>query len=206
LSSKLDLGDIVDLRAYERERPDLQRRVFALKSRRRVGVGPIVTLLFENRETIRFQIQEMARAEKMISDDQILGELEAYNPLIPDAGELSATLFVELTSKAELEEWLPKLVGIERSVELRFGAGEDAEVVRAEPEASHEQQLTREDVTASVHYIRFQLTPAQVEVFASGPVRLAVNHPAYQQETELTTETGAELLADLRGEPAPAGG
>jgi hypothetical protein len=192
----------VDLRAYERERPDLQRRVLALKRRRRVAVGPIVTLLFENRETIRFQIQEMARAEKMLQDEQILEELEVYNALIPERGELSATMFIELTSKEELEEWLPKLVGIERSVELRLGD----EAVRAEPEQAHEEQLTREDVTASVHYIRFQLSPQQVERFAAGPVRLAIDHPAYKHEVELTDETGAELLADLRGEPAPAAG
>ena len=202
MGPKLELTDIVDLRAYERERPELQRRVFALKRRRRVAVGPIVTLLFENRDTIRFQIQEMARAEKMLRDEQILTELETYNPLIPEAGELSATLFIELTSKAELEEWLPKLVGIERSVELRVGD----EVVKAEPEAAHEQQLTREDITASVHYIRFQLSPQQVERFASDPVQLAVNHPAYQQQVDLTEETRRELLADLRGEPAPAAG
>jgi hypothetical protein len=199
---KLELSDIVDLRAYERERPELQQRVFALKRRRRVSVGPFVTLLFENRDTIRFQIQEMARAEKMLRDEQIAEELDIYNPLIPEAGELSATLFVELTSKAELEEWLPKLVGVERAAELRFGD----DVVRAEPEAAHDSQLTRQDVTASVHYIRFQLAPEQVERFASGPVRLAINHPAYQEEVELSDETRAELLADLRGEPAPVAG
>ncbi|MBV8985868.1 MAG: DUF3501 family protein, partial [Acidimicrobiia bacterium] len=132
MASKLDLNDIVDLRAYERERPELQQRVLALKRRRRIAVGPIVTLLFENRETIRFQIQEMARAEKMLRDEQILEELEVYNPLIPDAGELSATMFIELTSKPELEEWLPKLVGVERSVQLRLGD----EIVKAEPEAA----------------------------------------------------------------------
>ena len=202
MATKLALNDIVDLRAYERERPDLQRRVLALKRRRRVAVGPIVTTLFENRETIRFQVQEMARAEKMLQDEQILEELEVYNPLIPERGELSATMFVELTSKEELEEWLPKLVGIERSVELRLGE----EAVRAEPEQAHEEQLTREDVTASVHYIRFQLSPQQVERFAAGPVRLAIDHPAYKHEVELTDEMGAELLADLRGEPAPAAG
>jgi hypothetical protein len=199
---KLELADIVDLRAYERERPELQRRVLALKRRRRVSIGPIVTLLFENRDTIRFQIQEMARAEKMLLDEQILEELEVYNPLIPEAGELSATLFIELTSKPELEAWLPKLVGIERAVEVRLGD----EVVGSEPDAAHGEQLTREDVTASVHYIRFQLSPEQVERFASGPVRLAINHPAYREEVELTDETRAELLADLRGEPVPAAG
>jgi len=202
VTSKLALADIVDLRAYERERPQLQERVFALKRRRRVSVGPIVTLVYENRDTIRFQIQEMARAEKMLRDEQILEELETYNPLIPDSGELSATLFIELTSKAQLEEWLPKLVGIEGAVELRLGD----EVVKAQPEEAHRQQLTREDVTASVHYIRFQLTPEQIESFAAGPVRLAVNHPAYQHETELESDTCAELLADLRGDPSSAGG
>ena len=192
---KLALNDIVDLRAYERERPELQRRVYALKRKRRVHIGPVVTLLFENSDTIRFQIQEMARAEKMVRDEQILEELEIYNPLIPEAGELSATLFIELTSKAELEAWLPKLVGIERTVELRVGD----EVVTAEPEAAHDEQLTREDVTASVHYIRFQLSPNQVERFASGPVQLAIDHPAYKEERELSDDTRMELLADLRG-------
>jgi hypothetical protein len=195
VQSKLVLNDIIDLRAYERERPELQRRVLALKRRRRVALGPIVTLLFENRETIRFQIQEMARAEKMLHDEQIRDELEVYNPLIPEAGELSATMFIELTSKPELEEWLPKLVGIERSVELRFGD----EVVRAEPERAHDEQLTREDVTASVHYIRFQLSPEQVARFAASPVQLAIVHPAYREAVELTEETWAELRADLRG-------
>src|SRR5438067_3417102 len=192
---KLALNDIVDLRAYERERPELKRRVYALKRKRRVHIGPVVTLLFENSDTIRFQIQEMARAEKMVRDEQILEELEIYNPLIPEAGELSATLFIELTSKAELEAWLPKLVGIERTVELRVGD----EVVTAEPEAAHDEQLTREDVTASVHYIRFQLSPNQVERFASGPVQLAIDHPAYKEELELSDATRMELLADLRG-------
>src|SRR3982751_1121738 len=124
--SKLTLDDIVDLRAYERERDEFRQHIIDLKKRRRVGVGPIVTLVFENRDTIRFQIQEMARAERMLRDDQIQTELDVYNPLIPEAGELSATLFVELTSKDELMQWLPKLVGIERSVELVIGATDDA--------------------------------------------------------------------------------
>src|SRR5687768_10422295 len=155
---KLTLDDIADLRAYERERDAYRERIIALKRVRRVPVGPIVTLVFENRDTIRFQIQEMARAEKLISDEQIQAELDVYNPLIPEPGRLSATLFVELTSEAALREWLPKLVGIERAVELRIGD----RVVRSVPEESHEKQLTREEITASVHYIRFELSPDDV--------------------------------------------
>jgi len=196
MATKLTLDDIADLRAYERERDEFRDRVIALKKKRRIGVGPVVTLVFENRDTVRFQIQEMARAERMLTDEAIQTELDVYNPLIPGPGELSATMFIELTSKDALMDWLPKLVGIERAVELRLG---DGSVVRSIPEAAHAAQLTREEITASVHYVRFDLDPAQVEAFAAGPVTLAVDHPAYQETTALTPETIAELLADLKG-------
>ena len=192
---KLTLDDIADLRAYERERDEYRERIIALKRVRRVPVGPVVTLVFENRDTIRFQIQEMARAEKLISDEQIQAELDVYNPLIPEAGQLSATLFVELTSEAELREWLPKLVGIERAVELRIGD----RVVRSVPEESHEKQLTREEITASVHYIRFELTADEVAAFDGQPVVLAVDHPAYREATPLSEDTRASLSRDLHG-------
>ena len=196
-NAKLTLDDIADLRAYEREREDFRRHIIELKRRRRVPVGPIVTLLFENRDTIRFQIQEMARAEKMLSDEAIETELGIYNPLIPGAGELSATLFIELTSKDALMEWLPKLVGIETALELRIG---DDLTLGNDVDPEHEKQLTREEITASVHYVRWSLTPDQIERFAAGPVTLAVAHPAYQEQVELSEATRQSLLEDLRGE------
>ena len=169
-----------------------------MKRLRRVPIGPIVTVVFENRDTIRFQVQEMARIEKMVRDEQIQGELDVYNPLIPEPGELSATLFVELTDEESLRRWLPALVGVERSVVLRLGDGEGAEEVRSIPEAGHEEQLTRPDVTASVHYVRFALSPGQVERFGAGPATLGVDHPAYRHETPLGDEVRRELLGDLR--------
>ena len=195
---KLTLDDISDLRAYERERDEFRQRIIALKKVRRIGIGPIVTVMFENRETMRFQIQEMARAERMLTDEAIQHELDAYNPLIPDAGQLSGTLFIELTSKDQLQEWLPKLVGIERSVQLVIGDGSSAEAIRCIPEESHEEQLTRPDVTASVHYVRFELTPDEVAAFEAGPVALRVNHPQYEESTRLSEATVASLLEDLR--------
>jgi hypothetical protein len=192
----LTLDDIADLRAYEREREEFRAHVIDLKRRRRLSVGPFITLVFENTDTIRFQIQEMARAERMLTDEAIQTELDTYNPLIPHTGELSATLFIELTSKDDLMTWLPKLVGIEQSVELRLRGGV---VVRAVPEAAHAAQLTRDEITASVHYIRFTLTPAQVEAFAAGPVELAIAHPAYSESVTLSDDSRTELLADLRG-------
>ena len=195
--TKLTLDDIADARAYEREREAFRDHVIALKKRRRVGVGPIITFVFENRDTIRFQIQEMARAERILTDEGIQTELDIYNPHIPQPGHVSATMFLELTSKDELETWLPKLVGIERSVELRIG---DGVTVRATPEAGHESQLTREETTASVHYVQFALTPEQIAAFAEAPhVSLAIDHPDYQEATELSDEARAEILLDIRG-------
>lgn len=195
---RLTLDDILDLRAYERERDSFRARVIELKKVRRIPVGQLVSLVFENAVTVRFQIQEMARAERMLSDEAIQTELDVYNPLIPEPGELSATLFVELTSDADLREWLPKLVGIERSVVLRLGPG--GREVRSIPEAAHEAALTREEITASVHYIRFRLSREEVDLFAAGPVVLAMDHPAYREATELSDATRESLLADLRGE------
>ncbi len=209
---QLDLADILDLRAYERERDARRAEVMALKRDRRVGVGPLVTLVFENRVTIWYQVQEMVRAERMLEDSQVLEELEAYNPLIPNPGELSATLFIELTTDEELREWLPKLVGIERSVLLVIGAGGTSEaaplpsgdgselVVRAVPDAEQSEMLTREAVTASVHYLRFGLGSDAIERFAREPVALAIDHPAYREATLLGDRTKASLLADLRGQ------
>jgi hypothetical protein len=198
-NAKLTLDDIADLRAYERERADFKARVVEMKKKRRIHVGPIVTLLFENRDTMRLQIQEMARVEKIFTDEGIQAELDTYNPLIPDPGHLSATLFVELTSDEQLREWLPKLVGIETKVELRIGSGADRTVVRCTVDPEHEAQLTRDEITASVHYVAFSLSDEEIDAFAAGPVSLAVAHPAYDHETELSTESLEELLHDLRG-------
>ena len=195
---KLTIDDIADLRAYERERESFRERIIAQKKTRRVGIGPIVTVMFENRETMRFQIQEMARVEKILTDEAIQHEVDTYNALIPEPGQLSATLFLELTSKMELVEWLPKLVGIERSVELVIGSGDSPLVVPCIPEESHDDQLTRPDVTASVHYIRFELSDEAVERFGAEPVALAVNHDHYVESTPLSEETKASLLDDLR--------
>jgi len=147
----------------------------------------------------------------MVTDEQIQTELDIYNALIPEPGELWATLFIELTAEEALRDWLPRLVGIEHAVVLRLAgdsparetggvvdglSGED--LVRAEPEAAHEEALTRPEITASVHYIRFALDPTQVERFAAGPVTLAVDHPQYRAESALSDEVRAELLTDLR--------
>jgi hypothetical protein len=155
-----------------------------------------MTLVFECFDTVRFQVQEMARAEKIISDEAIQVELDVYNRLLPAPGELSATVFVELTSDEALREWLPRLVGIER----RLGLSIDGDVVGSVPEAAHEAALTRETVTPAVHYVRFAFSEAQVGAFArANEVALVATHSAYEARTELLAGVRRELLGDLRG-------
>src|SRR6478736_325734 len=136
---KLTVDDIVDLRAYERERAELRQRIIEMKRTRRVALGPILTVLFENTDTMRWQVQEMARAERMLRDEQIAHEVDTYNQLIPDAGELSGTLFLELTSDAQLREWLPKLVGIEFEVGFNLP---DGSRVMGRPSDEVDERLT----------------------------------------------------------------
>jgi hypothetical protein len=190
---KLTVGDIKDMRAYEREREDFRRHIIDLKRRRRVEIGTLMTIVFENTDTMRWQVQEMARVERMLRDEQIAQEVATYNELIPDEGELSATLMLELTSEAQLREWLPKLVGVQRSILVETPGQEP---VRGVPQ--DEERLTREDTTAAVHFLRFTFLPAQIAAFAEGPVRIVVDHPAYREEVELSDTTRNELLGDLQ--------
>lgn len=189
---KLTIDDIQDLRAYERERPELRREIIAMKKRRRIALGDLASVVFENTETMRWQIQEMARAERMLRDEQIQQEVDVYNELIPGPGELSATLFIELDTEEKLREWLPKLVGIHSALALVLADG--STVAGA---ADDEERLTRDDVTPAVHFLKFRFTPEQVETFRSGAVRLVVHHPDYTVDVTLPETTHAELTADL---------
>jgi Protein of unknown function (DUF3501) len=200
--SPLTLADVLDLRAYERVREDYRAKIIARKVDRRVALGQVMTLVFECFDTVRFQVQEMARAEKIISDEAIQVELDIYNRLLPGQGEVSATLFIELTSDGAMREWLPQLVGIERAIGFEMGS----EWVESVPEADHEAALTREAVTPAVHYLRFGFSPAQVASFTRagvGEVALVARHPAYSARTEITPDVRQELLDDLLGATKP---
>ena len=194
-SRKLTMSDIMDHREYERIREGRQKEVFEIKRRRRIALGTMITVMFENRQTMQAQIQEMLRVEKVLTDEGVLEELKAYNPLIPEKGQLSATLFIELTTDAQVREWLPKLVGIERSSAIKLSNGD---VVKAIVDEGHAEQLTRENVTAAVHYIRFEFSPEQIEEFTKGEVQVISFLSNYIESTELAQYTVDELLIDLR--------
>lgn len=204
-AGELTLEDIVDLGAYERARDDYRRRVMERKRRRRVALGPILTVVFESVDTVRFQVQEMARAERIATDEGIQAELDVYNRLLPTPGELSGTLFIELVSEADLRHWLPRLVGIERSLAIEVGdPAAGASVVPSIPEATHAGALTREAVTPAVHYLRFPFSGSAVERLAAGePAVIVARHPAYEAATALSPETVEDLVADLEGRTEP---
>ena len=189
---KVTLADIPELRAYNASRDERRRTIIALKSQRRVHLGTIITMVFENTETVTWQVCEMMRAERLATDEAIATEVAIYNELVPGDGELSCTLFLELTEDAALREWLPRLVGIHDAIEFELS---DGSIVRGfDPKA---ERLTRDEVTAAVHFLKFVFTPQQVTAFRAGPVTVVSVHPAYRESIVLNLDIHAALSADF---------
>lgn len=183
--------EILDLAAYEKVRDEKRTEAIALRKLRRVHLGELLALSFETHFTIWYQIQEMIRAERLVDDSAIQFELDTYNPLIPGEGELSATLFIEIVDQDELRSWLPKLPGIEHATRLEIeGAGASRGV--------GEGGRSKEEITSTVHYIRFAVTAEQREAMAAGnSTRLVVDHPEYSAVADLDTELVRSLAADI---------
>jgi hypothetical protein len=189
---KIALEDIRGLSAYEKIRKDFQQCIIELKKNRRVSVGDNVSLVFENRDTVIFQIQEMVRAEKITDLDKIREEIEVYNGLIPESGELSATLFLEIEDQSRLREELLKFLGIDESVFLKIG---DRHSVHAKFEEGH----SKEDKISAVQYVRFPLSQEQVRAFANGKedAILLIDHPNYRATAGIEPEVRKSLAEDL---------
>jgi hypothetical protein len=190
---KVRWQDIVTLQDYEPIRDQSRREVIALKKARRVSVGECVTLVFENRRTVIHQIQEMMRAEHLYDEALIRHEIETYNRLIPDQGQLSATLFIEIEDPQQVKPTLDRLHGIDngRSLFLRL---EGVPPVFAEFEAGH----SNEEKVSAVHYLRFTLDERARKALREGPApTLVIDHPGYRAETSLSEDTRQELLRDL---------
>jgi len=207
---RLELADLVSLETYDAVRDDFRARIMAHKRNRRVAVGDRVTLLFEDRETIRFQVQEMVRVERIRAPEKVQLELDVYNELIPGESELSATLMIEIPDLAEIRPELDRLIGLDEHVALLLGdRSGDALTVRADFDAT---QLG-EDRIAAVHYIRFRLAPEALARFRALdiPARLSIDHANYRAEVTLPRSTRHSLIEDLAGGvppllKAPAGG
>ena len=190
--NSLTPADITNLHEYELERPDFRSRVIALKVDRRVALGPLMTLVFENRDTVRFQVQEMLRAERIVQPEKVQHELDVYNELLPGPGEIAATLFIEITEQARIQEVLDGFIGLDEPGKLVLQAG-----ARAYP-ALFAPGQSREDRISAVHYIRFPLGAEGRAALVSGAeTALAVAHGGYEARQVLSPETVAELVRDL---------
>jgi hypothetical protein len=193
-------GDLLDLESYERNRPAYRKAIIGLKRLRRVAVGDRVSLVFESRETIRFQVQEMLRVERIREPERVQHELDVYNELLPRPGELSATLFIEITEPNLVRPELDRLVGIDEHVSLVLGEPHEAQRIPAR----FDPDQMEEDRISAVQYVRFPLEPGHVEKLARSDVRarICIDHPNYRAEAELLDTTRRELVDDLRGEGA----
>ena len=190
---KLAPSDLHTLEAYARERPAFRARVLAHKQARNVHLGAHLTLLFEDRLTIQYQVQEMLRIERIFEPTGIRDELDAYNPLIPDGANLKATLLIEYPDADVRARKLVELRDIEHRIALAIGTMAPVLAI-----ADEDMQRSNAEKTAAVHFLRFELDPAHVAGFKRGEtVELAVDHPAYQGKTTLDTATRTALAADL---------
>ncbi|HVV66022.1 MAG TPA: DUF3501 family protein [Rhizomicrobium sp.] len=190
---KITEADILPDAVYEAQRKELRAGAIAIKKNRRVEVGPFATFYFENYQTMWLQVQEMLRIEKG-GRAQIAGELEAYNPLIPQGAELIATLMLEIEDAIRRERILRTLGHIEESVFLDLGADR----IKATP-TEYEDRTTPDGKTSSVHWLRFSFTPAQIARFRSGEGEavLGFTHPDYRHMAAIPPAARAELSKDF---------
>lgn len=184
---------LLSLEAYARQRGEFRAKVMQHKKRRTVHLGANVTLQFEDELTIRYQVQEMLRIERIFEEEGIQHELDAYNPLVPDGTNWKATMMIEYPDVDERHRMLAALKGIEARVWVQVG-----ELARVYAIADEDLERETDEKTSSVHFLRFELDTAMRERLRGGaPVRIGVDHPQYRAGIELAPEVRAALTSDL---------
>ncbi|HUM91463.1 MAG TPA: DUF3501 family protein [Candidatus Competibacter sp.] len=187
-------NSLMSLEQYARERPAFRARVLAHKRNRSLALGDHLTLIFEDELTIRYQIQEMLRIEKIFEENGINGELDAYNPLVPDGSNFKATMLIEYPDVEERRRMLARLKGIEDRIWVRV---EGCEPVRAIADEDLERE--NEEKTSAVHFLRFELTAEMKSRLKQGAaLAVGTDHPNYAAEVPAVPENLRQsLLADL---------
>lgn len=186
-------SDLLSLEAYARERAAFRSRAIAHKKARKLHLGAHITLLFEDRLTIQYQVQEILRTEKIFEPEGIAEELEAYNPLIPDGRNLKATMLIEYEDPVVRKRELAKLRGVEHEVSLQV---EGHAPVRAI--ADEDLPRSNEEKTSAVHFLRFELNDAMVAAFKGGAdVAIRITHQACRVEQYLDAGQRRALAADF---------
>jgi hypothetical protein len=194
--AKIELRDVLNFFEYEKVRDERRRRVIALKATRRVALGRHLSFVFENRETLLFQIQEMCRAERITDDARVQDEIDVYGALLPKPGELSATMMIEIVDKEQIQPVLDRFMGIDTGQHVWMQVGKDF-AVPGEFEAGHSDE--EKGKLSAVHFVRFAFPDGAVRAFRESPVCLVVDHPAERARAQLSEEAKAALLEDLCG-------
>jgi len=190
---KLTTDDLISLERYHKERPRMRAEVIEHKRHRQAPIGAHVTLYFEDRVTMRYQVQEMLRAERIFESEAIAEELEAYNPLIPDGTNLKATMMLEYPDVAERRAALERLKGVENRVYLEVGSQG-----RVFAHADEDLERSDETKTSAVHFLRFELDAAMRAALKSGAsLNLGVDHEHYRYVLSGSPELRKSLAADL---------
>lgn len=185
--------DLIPQAEYEQQRETFRRRIIELKRRRRIAIGDLVTLVFENRDTLQFQVQEMVRAERILDPAKVQDELDVYNALLPRAGELSATLLIEITEPDRMQYWLDAFMGLDREGIVALRVGTEQVFAEFEGGRSHETKIS------AVHFVRFRPASGMIAALNDPAVRvtLSVAHGSYREEADVPWAMREEWQTDL---------
>lgn len=190
---KLTRSDLWSLEQYAEKRPEFRAKMMPHKRDRRIALGENAYLYFEDEHTVRYQIQEMLRIEKVFEAEGIDDELEAYNPLIPDGCNWKATFMLEFVDAEERKVQLTKMIGIERAVWVK---AEGCDPVFAIADEDLERET--EEKTSSVHFLRFELSADMIKSLKQGAtLSMGIDHKAYVQQSEINDPYRASLMNDL---------
>ncbi len=190
---KLTRADLWGLEQYASERDGFRARVLAHKVPRRIALDAHATLLFEDFLTMKYQVQEMLRTERIFEPSEIQGEIDAYNPLIPDGDNWKATLLIEYADVEERKVALAQLRGVEDRVWAQVPGGERVFAI-----ANEDMPRSNDDKTAAVHFLRFQLPAAAIAAIREGAgIRMGIDHPAMNCAVDLDAASVRSLAADL---------
>ncbi len=185
---------LMTLEAYSKSRKDFRARVIAHKKNRTLRLGEHVTLIFEDELTIRYQIQEMLRIEKTFDEDGIQGELDAYNPLVPDGSNLKATMMIEYDDPVQRKRELGRLIGIEDTVYLQVDGHGKVYAI-----ADEDLERENDEKTSSVHFLRFEFTPPMIAALKGGAaLAVGIDHANYRVRVdEVAPNVQAALVRDF---------
>ncbi|RMH80645.1 MAG: DUF3501 family protein [Acidobacteria bacterium] len=190
---KITRDEILNIYEYEKVRPQKVQEIIQLKKNRRVFIEPWVHLVFENRDTVWFQIQEMIRSERMVREEEVQQEIDVYNELIPERGEISITMFIEIPEASERKKLLPQLVGIHDHLYFHIGNKHTVRAV-ADERSKEDYEYGK---AAVVHFLKVKLSDEQVEDFKREPIKVEINHPNYRAITTIPEEVREQLIRDL---------